>query len=161
GKLLVKNNFKVTGWSSSEKDIANIKTFHGNNQKEEFLKTADILVCILPLTEETEGILNTSVFEALPEAAYLINVGRGGQLVEKDLLDALEKGWLSGAALDVFQEEPLPENHPFWKEKNIMITPHVAGNTHTELAAEDILRNYKAMKTGDKLVHTVDRKKGY
>jgi len=161
GKLLVKNNFKVTGWSSSKKDIENIQTFHGNNQKEAFLKTANILVCILPLTKETEGILNTSVFETLPKGAYLINVGRGGQLVEKDLLKALEKGLLSAAALDVFQQEPLPENHPFWEEKNIMITPHVAGNTHAELAAEDVKRNYKAMKTGDKLVHVVDRTKGY
>lgn len=161
GKLLVQNYFKVTGWSSSEKDIENIQTFHGSNQKEAFLKTADILVCILPLTKETEGILNTKVFEKLPEGAYLINVGRGGQLVEQDLLEALEKGQLSGAALDVFQQEPLPENHPFWQEKNIMITPHVAGNTHTDLAAEDVLRNYKAMKTGNKLIHKVNRKKGY
>lgn len=161
GKLLVKNDFKVTGWSSSKKVLADIQTFHGNDQEKEFLKTADILVCILPLTKETEGILNKSVFKNLPKGAYLINVGRGAELVEEDLIEALKNEQLSGAALDVFEQEPLPVNHPFWTEKKIMITPHVAGNTHTELAADDVLRNYKAMKSGDELLHTVNLKKGY
>lgn len=161
GKLLVKNNFKVTGWSRSEKHIDHIKTFHGNSQRIDFLKTADILVCTLPLTKETESILNTEVFDNLPQGAYLINVGRGNQLVEADLLSAIENGQLAGAAVDVFREEPLPKNHPFWKNEKIMITPHTAGSVRAESAVEKVLRNYKAMKNGEKLVDVVDVRKGY
>ena len=161
GKLLLKNNFKVTGWSRSEKHIDQIKTFHGNNQRNEFLKTADILVCTLPLTEETESILNTEVFNSLPKNAYLINVGRGNQLVEADLLTAIENGHLAGAALDVFREEPLPKNHPFWKNKQITITPHTAGSVRPESAVEKVLQNYKAMKNDEKLVDVVDLAIGY
>ena len=115
----------------------------------------------MPLTDETEGILNTEVFENLPKGAYLINIGRGQQLVEKDLLTAIENGQLAGAALDVFRDEPLPKNHPFWKNEKIMITPHTAGNVHPESAVKTILSNYKAMKNGEKLVDTVDMNRGY
>lgn len=161
GKLMLKNDFKVTGWSRSEKHIDNIKTFHGDTQRIDFLKTADILICTLPLTKETEGILNTAVFDKLPKGAYLINIGRGKQLVEADLLTALETGQLAGAALDVFRDEPLPKDHPFWKNEKIMITPHSAGNIDPESAVKKILRNYKAMKNGDKLLDVVNVKKGY
>ena len=161
GKLMLKNDFKVTGWSRSEKHIDHIKTFHGNTQRIDFLKTADILICTLPLTNETEGILNTEAFDQLPKGAYLINIGRGKQLVEADLLTAIENGQLAGAALDVFRDEPLPKNHPFWKNEKIMITPHTAGNVHPESAVEKILHNYKAMKNGEELVDVVDVGRGY
>ena len=161
GKLMLKNKFKVTGWSRSEKHIANIKTFHGDSQRTDFLKTADILICSLPLTDETEGILNTEVFDKLPKGAYLINIGRGQQLVEADLLTAIENGQLAGAALDVFRDEPLPKNHPFWKNEKIMITPHTAGNVHPESAVKKILHNYNAMKNGEELVDVVDFERGY
>ncbi len=161
GKLMLKNNFKVTGWSRSEKNIDHIKAFHGDDQRNDFLKTADILICSLPLTEETEGILNTKVFEKLPKGAYLINIGRGQQLVEEDLLTAIENGNLAGAALDVFRNEPLPKDHPFWKNEKIMITPHTAGNVHPESAVEKILLNYIAMKNGEELVDVVNVGRGY
>ena len=161
GKLMLKNNFKVTGWSRSEKHIDHIKTFHGDNHRTDFLKKADILICTLPLTKETEGILNAEVFDKLPKGAYLINIGRGKQLVEADLLTAIENGQLSGAALDVFRDEPLPKDHPFWKNEKIMITPHTAGNVHPESAVEKILHNYKAMQKGEKLEDTIDVGKGY
>src|SRR5690625_1644188 len=161
GRKLVKNGFSVKGWSRTKKNLKNIQTFYGDAQKNEFLKGIDILVCILPLTPLTEGILNKKVFQQLNEGAFLINIGRGGQLVEEDLINALENNQLSGAALDVFRQEPLPENHVFWEHKKIMITPHIAGNTHPELAVKDVLRNYKAMKSGKKLIHTVDRERGY
>ena len=161
GKLMLKNDFKVTGWSRSEKHIDHIKTFHGDTQRVDFLKTADILICTLPLTDETEGILNAEVFDNLPKGSYLINIGRGQQLVEADLLASIENGQLSGAALDVFSDEPLPKNHPFWKNEKIMITPHTAGNIHPESAVKKVLHNYKAMKNGEELVDVVDIEKGY
>ena len=161
GKLMLKNDFKVTGWSRSEKHIDHIKTFHGDTQRVDFLKTADILICTLPLTDETEGILNAEVFDNLPKGSYLINIGRGQQLVEADLLASIENRQLSGAALDVFSDEPLPKNHPFWKNEKIMITPHTAGNIHPESAVKKVLHNYKAMKNGEELVDVVDIEKGY
>lgn len=161
GDLMLKNNFKVTGWSRSKKHIDQIKTFHGSSQRIDFLKTADILVCTLPLTQETKGILNTEVFNNMRKGAYLINVGRGKQLVEADLLTAIENGQLAGAALDVFRDEPLPRTHPFWKNYKIMITPHTAGSVRPESAVEKILSNYEAMKNGEKLVDVVDIEKGY
>jgi len=161
GKLMLKNNFKVTGWSRSEKHIDHIKTFHGENQRIDFLKTADILICTLPLTNETEGILNTGVFNKLSKGAYLINIGRGQQIVEEDLMKAINNGQLAGAALDVFSEEPLPKDHPFWKNEKIMITPHTAGNVHPESAVKKIVHNYKAMKNGEDLVDVVNVERGY
>lgn len=161
GTLMLKNNFKVTGWSRSKKDIDHIKTFHGKDQRNAFLETAEILICILPLTKETEGILNREVFNKLPKGAYLINIGRGKQLVEADLLEAIDKGQLAGAALDVFREEPLPKQHPFWNHKSIMITPHTAGSVTPESAVRKIASNYNAMKNGKKLVDVVDFEKGY
>lgn len=161
GGLFVKNGFKVTGWSQSEKHIDGISSYYGKNQKDEFLATADILVCILPLTDETRGILNSDTFSKLPKGAYLINVARGGHLVEEDLVKALESDQLSGASLDVFSEEPLPPDHPFWENEKIFISPHNAGNTHPEVAFKKVYANYKAMKEGKPLIDVVDKSRGY
>lgn len=161
GELMLKNNFTVTGWSRSKKLIDGIQTFHGNSGKNKFLKTADILVCTLPLTEETKGILNKDLFEQLPAGAYIINIGRGEHLVEADLLAAIKNGTISGAALDVFQEEPLPKDHPFWNNGKITITPHTAGNVHPESAVHKILQNYQAMQKGEDLIDVVDLDRGY
>lgn len=159
--LFLKTGFKVTGWSKSPKQVQNVQNFYGENQKKDFLKTAQILICVLPLTPETKGILNKTVFESLPQNAFVINVGRGAELNEEDLISAIDNGHLSGAALDVFQTEPLPENHPLWKHEKIIVTPHIAGNTHPELAAKDVLFNYRAMKTGKDLKYVIDINKGY
>lgn len=161
GDLFRKNGFRVTGWSRTEKKMENITTYWGNHQKNDFLRTAEILVCILPLTDETEGILNKDVFDLMPKGAFLINVGRGGHLLEKDLLDALDSAQLAGAALDVFNEEPLPPDHPFWTNEKIIITPHNAGNTHPEAAFKKVLQNYYAMKEGRQLMDVVDKNRGY
>lgn len=160
-RLLKLNGFDVTGWSRSKKHLGGIKTFHGEDQKSDFLKTAEILVNILPLTEETKSILNTTVFEQLPKGAHLINVGRGGHLNEDDLLKALENEQLSGAALDTFKEEPLPENHPFWQHPKIMITPHTASSVDPKLVAPKIIRNYEHMKKDEPLEDVIDSEKGY
>jgi glyoxylate/hydroxypyruvate reductase A len=154
-------DFKVTGWSNSKKDLDFVKSFAGKEGLDDFLASAEILVCLLPLTEETKDILNAELFKKLPDGAYLINVARGGHLVEQDLTEALAHDKLSGAALDVFQEEPLPEDHPFWKNNKILITPHVASVSSPSSVAGQVIDNYNRMLNGEPLRHTVSRKRGY
>ena len=128
---------------------------------EEFLSKRDILVCLLPLTPETENILNKDLFQKLPEGAYLINVARGKHLVENDLLEMIETGHLAGAALDVFRKEPLPEEHPFWQHPKIQVTPHIASVTNPSSVVSQVLGNYERMKNDEPLHNVVDKEKGY
>ena len=160
-KLLLKNDFKVAGWSNSEKQIEGVSTFHGKDQLPEFLKSVNILVCLLPLTPETEGILNNDLFKKLPKGAYVINVARGEHLVEEDLLEMVQNGHLSGASLDVFRKEPLPEDHPFWKEPKIMITPHIASITDPRMVVPQVADNYRRLQKGLELKNVVPPEKGY
>lgn len=158
---LIKNKFNVTGWSRTKKEILGVTTFHGDEQLKDFLKNSQVLVCLLPLTSETENILNNALFEKLPQGAFVINVARGPHLVEEDLLKMIETGHLSGAALDVFRQEPLPGDHPFWKNDKIKITPHIASVTHATSVVPQILENYRRMQEGKKLKHVVSREKEY
>ena len=160
-EILRKNGFGVCGWSKSAKNLSGIKTFHGSEQLDEFLKQSNILVCLLPLTSETKNILNKDLFKKLPEDAYLINVARGEHLVEEDLLEVISNGHLSGASLDVFTQEPLPEEHPFRKNGKIKITPHIASVTSAARVAPQIAENYFRMKAGKPLKNVVDREKEY
>src|SRR5258708_31903437 len=112
------------------------RCYAGQSALPEFLGQTDILVCLLPLTTETRGILNRELFEALPRGAKLVNVGRGGHLVADDLIDALDCGVLSAAVLDVAEPEPLPAGHPFWSHPRILLTPHNASMTAPETAVE-------------------------
>ncbi|MDT0293401.1 glyoxylate/hydroxypyruvate reductase A [Mesonia ostreae] len=160
-QILAKNNFKVSGWSNSEKEIESINTFAGEDGLSAFLKDLDVVVCLLPLTDDTEDILNEDLFSKMPKGAYLINVGRGAHLNESDLLEALETEQLSGAALDVFQDEPLPKDHPFWENEKITITPHTASVTNPASVANQITENYLRLKEGKELKHIISRKKGY
>src|SRR5699024_10590545 len=128
-RLLADLGYKVSGWAKSPKSIMGVQTFAGKNELSKFLQQTQILVCMLPLTGETRGILDLDTFKSLRRPGYLINVGRGEHLVEEDLIYALDKEWLNGACLDVFSNEPLPERHPFWNRTNIMITPHIASLT--------------------------------
>ncbi|MDT0689143.1 glyoxylate/hydroxypyruvate reductase A [Salegentibacter sp. F188] len=161
GEKLAKNGFKVLGWSKSSKDKEDINTYYGEEGFEEFLPQAEILVCLLPLTTETENILNRELFEQLPEGAYVINVARGEHLVEQDLLRMIGSGHLSGAALDVFREEPLPEEHPFWTEPKIHITPHIASVTKASSVVPQIIENYEHLQEDEPLNNVVERDKGY
>ncbi len=161
GETLHKNDFKVIGYANSPKNHENIKTFSGKDSFTEFLQQSDILVCLLPLTEETQGILAASVFKQLKKGAYLINVGRGAHLNENDLLEAINNEQLSGAALDVFQEEPLPQEHIFWPHPKIDITPHVASVTHPKRVSKQIIENYNRMQSEEKILHQIDKEKGY
>jgi len=118
-------------------------------------------VCLLPLTDDTRGILNKPLFDAMPKGAVLINVARGEHLNEDDFLNALASEQLSGAALDVFSQEPLPAEHPFWQQPNILLTPHVSAVTSVDTACEQIAANYRAMQQGQPLNNIVDVKLGY
>lgn len=157
---LVKNDFRVSGWSRSKKELEGVTTFTGNHL-EEFLSELDILVCLLPLTPETQNILDSKLFEKLPKGAYLINVARGEHLVEQDLLNNVNSGQLSGAALDVFRKEPLPEDHPFWTNEKIQVTPHIASVTSPKSVVPQIVENYDRMKDGEELQNVIPREKGY
>jgi glyoxylate/hydroxypyruvate reductase A len=158
---LVQMGFKVVGWSRTPKNIDGVISYAGDEALENFLSISNILICTLPLTAKTEGILNRNTFEKLPGGAYVINVARGKHLIEADLLEALDTDHLSGACLDVFQIEPLPENHPFWSRPNITITPHISSITDPEAVMPQIIENYHRMKSGRTLLHLVDVNKGY
>src|SRR5690606_8239080 len=160
-ELLRKNDFKISGWSNSEKQMDGVSTFHGKDQLPEFLQTVNILVCLLPLTPETESILNKDLFKKLPKGTYIINVARGEHLVEEDLLELVQQGYLSGASLDVFRKEPLPQDHPFWKEPKIMITPHIASITDPRKVVPQVADNYRRLQKGEDLKNVVPREKGY
>lgn len=160
-EALIPFGFPIRGWSRNRKDISRVDNFYGNAQLDAFLKDVRVLVCLLPLTPETTDILNSDLFSRLHKGAYLINLGRGAQLVEEDLLKALETGQIKAAALDVTREEPLPENHPFWKENRITITPHIGGLTFCQETVEQVSRYIYAFEKGEALTSLVDRKAGY
>jgi len=153
--------FPTAGWSRSAKTLPGIETFHGPDGLMKFLGRTDILVAVLPLTRETHGILNARTFAALRKGAYVINMARGGHVVDADLLAALDSGHLSGAALDVFNAEPLPNDHPYWTHPKVRVTPHIAGATNPRTASPGVVENIKRLRSGQPLIHTVDPKSGY
>ncbi len=159
-KQLLVNGFEVVGYSRSKIHIDDVETCTGD-EVDKFLSKTNVLVCLLPLTKETNGILDLDIFKKMKKPSYLINVARGAHLVEEDLVYALDTGALSGATLDVFEEEPLPSNHLFWNRPKIMITPHVASITDPKEAAGLIVENYKRSLSGMELLFEVDREKGY
>ncbi len=159
-ELLNSNGYDVIGWSRSVKNISGIKSYT-SDELEAFLTESNVLICLLPLTDNTQGILDLDLFKKLKSPGYLINAGRGSHLIEEDLIYALDTKVLEGAWLDVFEEEPLPENHVFWNRPNIMITPHIAAVTDSKEAANIILENYKRSLSGMELLFQVDRKIGY
>jgi glyoxylate/hydroxypyruvate reductase A len=161
GTRLAGIGFDVRGWSRSRKDIAGIRSFAGSEGLRDCLAGAQILVCLLPLTADTSGILNAAAFAPLARGAVLIHAARGAHLVEADLLAALESGQLSRAILDVFETEPLPRDHPFWKHPQVTVTPHVAAITRPGTGATDIVENYRRAMAGETLINQVDRAKGY
>ncbi len=161
GRKLAALGFPVSGWSRHERAVAGFSNFAGPAGLPQLLAQTEILVCLLPLTEETQGILNARTFAALPRGAGLVNAGRGAHLVEEDLIPALDSGQLSAAALDVFREEPLPPGHPFWQHPRILVTPHIAGITNPQTAAPIILDNIRRFEEGRPLLNQVDPAQGY
>lgn len=160
-KKLSLTGFRVHGWARSAKDVENIKVYTGRENLPGFLARSPVLVCLLPLTANTENILDKQLFRQLPQNAFLINVARGGHLVEEDLLEMIRNGHLRGAALDVFTREPLPGGHPFWKDPRIKITPHIASVTKPVAVVSQVLDNYNRMKQSEPLKNTVEQSRGY
>lgn len=153
--------FRLRGWNRSVRHMDGVESFAGPDQLQPFLEGCDVLICLLPLTPETRGILNRKLFSALPAGAALINVGRGPHLVDADLIEALDSGRLSRAILDVTDPEPLPAEHPFWTHPRVFLTPHVASMTQPETAAPILLENVRRHRRGEPLLNLIDRSRGY
>jgi len=159
-KYLANLGFKVKGWSKSKKVIESVETYD-SSQLNAFLNNLDYLLCLLPLTSETKGFLNSSLFSKVNKSFYLINVARGEHLIEEDLLSSISEGKVAGAALDVFSNEPLEKDHSFWSHSKVIVTPHIASISNPSVVADQVMFNYRAMTTKKYLSHEVSRDKGY
>ncbi len=153
--------YDVAAWTRRPRAEPGLRSFHGTDGLGPLLERSDILICLLPLTAQTRRLLDSRTLRRLPRGAYLINCARGAELVEEDLLAAVDDGHLSGAMLDVFQTEPLPANHPFWNHPRITVTPHVAGLTNLETALPQVVENFRRLREGRQLLHEIDRGTGY
>ena len=160
-KKLKALGFDVAGWSRSEKAVEGVRSYAGAAGLAPLLDRSEIIVCLLPLTAETEGILNKRTLALLPKGAALVNAARGAHLVEEDLLAALASGQISAAVLDVFREEPLPVDHPFWHHPRVVVTPHIAAFTNPATASPIILDNIRRFEEGRPLLNRVDPARGY
>jgi len=158
---LAPHGFQLSGWSRSRHNIEGVRCYGGVDELPQFLAGADIIVCVLPLTDHTRGILCRKTFAMMRRGASLVNAARGGHLVQDDLLDALEAGQLSAATLDVASPEPLPEGHPFYTHPSILLTPHVAGITRTDSAVAALIENLRRELKGLPLIGEVDLRRGY
>jgi glyoxylate/hydroxypyruvate reductase A len=164
--ILRRLGFRVSGWSRSAKEIEGVTCFYGETQFDAFLRQTDILVCLLPLTADTRHVLDRSVFEKLSRsgplgAPVLINAGRGGLQNEADILSSLADGTLGAASLDVFEQEPLPPDSPFWDHPNVVLTPHNAADTDPDEISKYVAQQIARFEAGGALENVVDRKRGY
>lgn len=160
-RALVALGFDVAGWARGERRDAGFPVFAGRERLYEFLGRSDIAVCVLPLTPATTDILNAAAFAAMPRGGYVVNIGRGNQLVEADLIAALDSGHLAGAALDVFRKEPLPESSPLWTHPKVTVTPHVAAITDPRSALKQVVDNIRRIRAGRAPLNVVDPRRGY
>jgi glyoxylate/hydroxypyruvate reductase len=153
--------FPVRGWSRSAKDVPGVQCFAGSEQFDAFLAGTRILVNLLPLTPDTENIMNRENLGKLLPGGYVVNVARGAHLVDADLVALLDSGHLAGAALDVFRTEPLPAEHPFWKHPKVTVTPHTSARTLRDESIAQIARKILAFERGEPIAGVVDRQRGY
>jgi glyoxylate/hydroxypyruvate reductase A len=158
--------FRVSGWSRSPKQLHDITCFHGDDQLDNFLQRTDILVCLLPLTRQTRHVLNRRLFATLNRsspmgAPVLINAGRGGLQNEPDILHCLDDGTLGAASLDVFAQEPLPADSPFWTHPKVVLTPHNAADTDPDEISTYVARQIERFEAGGGLENVVDPTRGY
>jgi len=158
---LVELGFAVSGWSRTRKALAGVKSFAGDGELNAFLGQGDIVICMLALTRKTQGILNAKTFAAMPAGAFVINVARGGHLIEGDLIAALDSGHLCGAVLDVFDSEPLPQASPLWSHPKITVTPHIAAISQPAIAAQFVLDGIAKFERGERVDNIVDVETAY
>jgi len=162
GELLVTQCFNVIGWGANKKPpLKDIKYYYGKEQLGDFLSKTDILINVLPLTENTTNILTQKEFEFLPKGSFIINIGRGGIINEQDLLFLLNSGHIAAAALDVFSEEPLPENNLLWSHPSVYITPHIAGQSNPQSSAKTIAENIHRIQKGELPYPIYNKTNGY
>ncbi|NDP39747.1 MAG: glyoxylate/hydroxypyruvate reductase A [Rhodoferax sp.] len=160
-RALSQFEFPVNGWSRSPRALDGVRTFSGPAQLDGFLSSSRVLVNLLPLTLDTQGIMNRATLSRLLPGGYVINVARGAHLVDEDLLALLESGHLAGAMLDVFRVEPLPPGHPFWQQPKITITPHTAARTLRATSIAQIAGKIEALERGGPVAGRVDAGRGY
>ncbi|MDC1183941.1 glyoxylate/hydroxypyruvate reductase A [Gammaproteobacteria bacterium] len=161
-KTLSDLNFKVHGWSRSQKNnIGNIKCYFGNDGLIEALSRAEILILLLPLTKKTNGLIDERMLSKMPYGSIILNPGRGHLINDSALLRAIESGQVSRATLDVFEIEPLPKEHPYWVNEKVTVTPHIASVTRASSSCDVIAKNILRGERGDTFLYLVDRKKGY
>lgn len=153
--------YDVRGWARSSKELSGVRTFAGAQHLDSFLDGVELLINLLPLTHETRGILGSATFERLASGAALVNCGRGGHLNIDDLEQALQRGQLRGALLDVFEQEPLPEDHRLWTMPGVTITPHMASAASHDCIAEQVAENFRRLNAGEPLLNCADRVLGY
>ncbi len=154
-------DFPVNGYSRSPKQMPGVRCFAGPGQLGDFLQASRILVNLMPLTPETEDLLNRATLSQLQRGGYLINVARGRHLVEEDLIALIDEGHLAGATLDVFRTEPLPSEHPFWRHPKITVTPHTSARTLREESIAQIVGKILALQRGEPIRGVVDPQRGY
>ncbi|MDZ7747589.1 MAG: glyoxylate/hydroxypyruvate reductase A [Halofilum sp. (in: g-proteobacteria)] len=160
-RALAELGFDVAGYARSPRELAGVHVYHGADALPRLLARSDILVCLLPLTAATRGILSADAFASLPRGAVVINAARGAHVVEQDLLRALGEGTLAHAVLDAFETEPLPPEHPYWHHPRITVTPHVASLTNPETGARHVADGIRRERAGEPLAHVVDPERGY
>jgi len=158
---LVELGFSVSAWSRSPKEVTGVTMFSGDDALDTFLGQSDILVSLLPLTPSTMGLLNAERLGRLPRGAALILCSRGEHLIADDLVTLLRQGHLRGAVLDVFEREPLPPDHPLWREPGVLVTPHMAAIASWRVIAQQIAENIRRLQCAEPLLNAVDRGRGY
>jgi len=158
---LARLGFPLAGWSRERKAVAGVDTYAGIAELPQFLARSQVLVCLLPATPATRGLLGAARLSQLPRGAHLVNVARGDIVVDADLLAALDAGHLASATLDVFHEEPLPRTHAFWHHPRITLTPHVSAITLIDVSAAQIAGKIRRLEQGLPVTGVVDRERGY
>jgi glyoxylate/hydroxypyruvate reductase len=158
---LVELGFAVSAWSRSPKVLAGIRTFSGDAALDDFLSETEILVSLLPLTPSTEGLLNAARLSRLPKGAGLILCSRGEHLVMDDMVALMRSRHLRGAVIDVFEQEPLPADHPLWREPGVLVTPHMAAIASWEVIGQQVAENARRLLRNAPLLNVVDRLRGY
>jgi glyoxylate/hydroxypyruvate reductase A len=160
-RALAQFDFPVMGWSRSAKAIDGVQCFSGQAGFNDFLAASRILVCLLPLTPDTDNIMCHDTLARLQPGGYVINVARGSHLVDADLIALIDSGHLAGATLDVFRTEPLPAAHPFWTHPSITVTPHTSARTLREESIAQIAGKIAALQRGQAVAGVVDPARGY